>query len=236
MAASTGQGARGTATQPRIDVVTVCAADDRPIVRAGLLAAMEAAPDPEGYAAVELHTMERRLNHVGEAIGEAEGDATVLVIALRHEDPEPFRTIATAKALDEELQVLALVDDVRDTELREAVVAGVDGFLVTTSSGAELRRAVISIAHGERIISPEVAVHLVDSWRPDGQSQQAAVTNRERQVLELLAEGMTNREIGDQLEVSPRTVKTHVQNLLAKLDVPDRTGAVARAFRLGIIR
>lgn len=231
-AATRAQGSTTTAVR----VVAVCAADDRPFVRSGLVTALHDAPDPEGYDTVELRTVERPLTHVGEAIGAADGDATVLVIPLRNQDPEPFRAIATAKALDEDVQVLALVDDVQDTELREAVVAGVDGFLVTSAPSAELRRAVVAIAHGEQIVSPEVAMHLVDTWRPGGKSPQASVTQRERDVLELLAEGMTNREIAEQLEVSPRTVKTHVQNLLAKLDVPDRTGAVARAFRLGIIR
>jgi DNA-binding NarL/FixJ family response regulator len=219
----------GTATRRGSSQATVYVADDRPVVRAGIAAALRS-EENDPFVIVE-----RPLHRLGETV--SSGGPGVVVVPLRREDPEPFRAIATAKALEDEVQVLALIDEVRGTELREAVVAGVDGFLVTSAPLGELHRAVGSMARGERVVSPEVAMHLVDTWRPDPQGgAQTAVTARELEVLELLSEGMTNAEIADRLEVSPRTVKTHVQNLLTKLDVPDRTGAVARAFRLGLIR
>lgn len=209
----------------RVDVLIV---DDRPLVRAGLRAAL------------------RVDEHVDTVVDGSLDDVTdlveawkpkVLVVMLRGDDPAPFRVIATSKALREDLNVLVLADEVTAADLREAVVAGADGFLLTTAPLAELERAIEATARGERVVSPEVAMHLVGTWRPEGSApQRASLTPRELDVLRHMAEGLTNAQIAERLDVSPRTVKTHVQNLLSKLDTPDRTGAVARGFRLGLIR
>jgi DNA-binding NarL/FixJ family response regulator len=212
---------------------TVLVLDERPVFRAGIRAALSASPNGDVAAAIGP-VLDGSPGRVADLVEEHHPD--VIVVALRQDDPTPFRVIATAKALREGVRVLTLIDDVTGSELREAVVAGADGFLVTTAPLAELRRGVVSTARGERVVSPEVALHLAGAWRPDSErSPHASITPRELEVLELLAEGLTNAQIAERLKVSPRTVKTHVQNLLSKLDTRDRTGAVARAFRLGII-
>lgn len=214
--------------QPDADTETRALAlvvDDRPMIRAGVLAALADRSD-------EIAT-----GDLDEAVTMVEAyTPRVLIVILRGDDPEPFRAIATTKALRDDLHVLVLADEVTAADLREAVVAGADSFLLTSAPLAEVQRAVETTARGERVVSPEVAMHLVGTWRPDDpDSQRAQLTPRELDVLELLTEGLTNAQIADRLDVSPRTIKTHVQNLLAKLDVPDRTGAVARGFRLGLI-
>lgn len=211
-----------------VRTATVVAADDRPLVRAGLRAVLS------GSAGLDL-VADCRLDRVVEAVDREL--PTVLVTVARENDPDPFRTIATVKALHPELRVLVIADAASVIDLREAVISGVDSFLLTDAGEDDLRDAVTATARGERVVSPEVAMQLAGSWRQTGEEGGAsALTPRELEVLQLLAEGLTNQEVGGRLGLSARTVKTHVQNLLSKLDVPDRTGAVARAFRLGLIR
>jgi DNA-binding NarL/FixJ family response regulator len=194
-------------------------------VRAGLSAALE------GHGLVGACELDTAVATVAELTPD------VVVAGLRIDDPDTFRVIATLKAADERLRALVVGDAATVIELREMVIAGVDSFLLTSAPLAELRSAVARTARGERVISPSIAMQLAGGWRTEPRDAgAAALSPRELEVLELLAEGLTNQAIGDRLDLSPRTVKTHVQNLLVKLDVPDRTGAVARGFRLGLLR
>jgi DNA-binding NarL/FixJ family response regulator len=208
-------------------VATVVLADDRPLVRAGLRAVLGSdGVDIVGECEVSgvVATVDREL-------------PTVLVTVARENDPDPFRVIATVKALHAEIRVLVVADAASVVDLREAVISGVDSFLLTDASEQDLRDATTATARGERVVSPDVAMQLAGSWRQSGEEGgPSPLTPRELEVLQLLAEGLTNQEVGTRLGLSARTIKTHVQNLLSKLDVPDRTGAVARAFRLGLIR
>ena len=215
--------AASTATRTIVALV----ADDRPLVRAGLEGVV-------GTGDVEL-SGSVALDGIVSAIEESLPH--VLVVAVRANDPDPFRVVATAKALHPELRVLAIADVASVVDLREAVIAGVDSFLLSDAGRADIRDAVTATARGERVVSPEVAMQLAGSWRSEpGSDDPSPLTPRELEVLQLLTEGLTNAEIGERLGLSSRTIKTHVQNLLAKLDVPDRTGAVARGFRLNLIR
>ena len=206
----------------------VVVADDRPLLQAGLRAVVEST---EGATLV-------RACPLSEAVDAITGEqATVLAVVVRENDPDPFRVVATAKALVEELTVLVIADAASVIDLREAVIAGVDSFLLTSASLRDIGDALVATARGERVVSPEVAMQLAGSWRQArSDAEGSSLTPRELEVLQLLAEGLTNQAVGDRLGLSARTVKTHVQNLLTKLDVPDRTGAVARGFRLGLIR
>ena len=227
--ASASATPRSSGDTPQVHrTTTVLVTDSRPVVRAGLLAVLSGADDLEVLGEVDL-------DGAIEGIGRALPD--VLVSGLRDDDPQTFRTVASAKALHEQLKVMVVADSVTVIDLREAVIAGVDSFLLSTSQPQELADAVHQTAQGERIVSPTIAMQLAGAWRNEPSDANAsALTPREIEVLQLLAEGMTNQQAGARLGLSARTVKTHVQNLLVKLDVPDRTGAVARAFRLGLIR
>ena len=208
-------------------VATVVFADDRPLVRAGLRAVLTG----DGVSIVGECGLGDVVATVGREL------PSVLVTVARENDPDPFRVVATVKALHAELRVLVIADAASVVDLREAVISGVDSFLLSDASEQDIRDAIAATARGERVVSPEVAMQLAGSWRQgNDEGGPSPLTPRELEVLQLLAEGLTNQEVGTRLGLSARTIKTHVQNLLSKLDVPDRTGAVARAFRLGLIR
>lgn len=199
--------------------------DPRPLVCAGLAAAFadhglvgDCDPDTAAAQTREL-------------------EPDVFVAGLRPDDPRTFALVASLKAAHPDLRALVIGDAATVIELREMVIAGVDSFLLTTAPLAELRNAVARTAQGDRIISPSIALLLAGGWRNEPRDDGAtALSPRELEVLERVADGLTNQAIAEQLGLSSRTVKTHVQNLLTKLDVPDRTGAVARGFRLGLLR
>jgi DNA-binding NarL/FixJ family response regulator len=225
-APSAAEPSRGNAAQHA--TTTVLVTDSRPVVRAGLLSVLTATDELDSLGEA----------HLDDAVEEiARSTPDVLVSGLRDDDPQTFRVVASAKAQHEGLRVLVVADSVTVIDLREAVIAGVDSFLLSTSTPQELRDGVLQTARGERVVSPTIAMQLAGAWRNEPTDASAsALTPREIEVLQLLAEGMTNQQVGARLGLSARTIKTHVQNLLVKLDVPDRTGAVARAFRLGLIR
>lgn len=210
-------------------VATLVVADDRPIVRAGLAAVLgdadrisleQVCSSDEAVPAVERHL------------------PSVLLVSVSGTDSDPFRVVATTKALHPALSIMVLTDATSVVDLREGVAAGADSFLLSTSTADEIRDAVLATARGERAVSPAVAMQLATAWHDDprASASPSSLTPRELEVVTLLADGLTNETIGQRLGLSSRTVKTHVQNLLSKLDARDRTGAVARAFRLGLIR
>jgi DNA-binding NarL/FixJ family response regulator len=199
--------------------------DARPVVRAGLERVLE---DLGEVTVADLP-------EVGDAIGSTV--PSVLVAGLRIDDTETFQAIATATTATPTLRVLVVADGATVIDLREAVLAGVDSFLLASAPTGEVRDAAVATARGDRVISASIAMQLAGSWRSEPRDSGAsALTARELEVLQLLAEGLTNDRIGERIGLTSRTVKTHVQNLLTKLDASDRTGAVARGFRLGLIR
>jgi len=115
--------------------------------------------------------------------------------------------------------------------LSEALDAGVRGFVLKEAPLADLVRALERVVRGEAYIDPVLAGALVNG-RAD---QVASLTQREREVLRMLADGHSNEEIGKRLHISPETVRTHVRKAMAKLDADTRTQAVAIALRQSII-
>ena len=212
----------GNVTQPGLRAL-VC--DSRPVVRAGL-AAVLARTCP--VAPADLDEVPRLIDEFA---------PTVLVAGLRIDDPTTFGVVAKARSTHPNLRVLVAADGATVVDLREAVIAGVDSFLLTSAPTGELREAVMRTARGERMISPSIALQLADTWRQEPpETNASALTPRELEVLQLLTEGLTNEQIASRLGTPSRTIKTHVQHLLVKLDARDRTGAVARGFRLGLVR
>ena len=214
----------GEADQPDDAACNILVADDRPVVRAGLVALLHPFTVVDAVAMADL--VDARLDT----------DAQLLVAGVRDDQPAAFQAIAKATKRNPELLVLVVANSASVIELREAVIAGVDSFLLMGVGTQELHQAVRQTAAGERVIAPSIAMQLASSWSSEpSRTGAAAVTERELEVLRLVAEGLTNDQISDRLELPSRTVKTHVQNVLAKLEVPDRTAAVARALRLGLI-
>ena len=212
--------------EPTAGAPVLVVADDRPVVRAGLAAVLRPLP-----VALELP-----VTGLADALTE-HGHLAVdlLVVGVRDGDPEAFASIAAAATQRRSMPVLAVADSASVIELREAVIAGVDSFLLTSTPAEELRDAVRRTLAGDRVIAPSIAIQLASAGRPSDGGGAAALTRQELDVLRLAADGLTNDAIAAELGIGSRTVKSRIQGVLGKLEVADRTAAVARALRLGLI-
>lgn len=207
-----------------LTAVTVVVADDRPLIRAGIRAAV---------SSVAAVTADTSLSGLVATVKADRPD--VLVVGVRPEARDPFEEVRRLTSLGTKLRVLTLTETSSMVTIRQAVMAGVDSFLLIDATPAEIADGVAATARGERIVAPEIAMTLARARQDELAEATGGLSAVELQVLTLLAEGLTNREVGEQLELPARTVKTHVQGLFEKLDVSDRTAAVARALRHGLI-
>lgn len=132
-----------------------------------------------------------------------------------------------------DVEVIALTSVLEDASVVGAVRAGAIGYLLKNTEGNELRRAVRAAAQGQVQLSPEAASRLMAGLRQPVQTE--SLTERETEVLKLVAAGKSNKEIAAQLTITERTVKTHVSSIMAKLDVQSRTQAALYAVRAGIV-
>jgi DNA-binding NarL/FixJ family response regulator len=138
-----------------------------------------------------------------------------------------------------ETRVVILTMHENQQYLTQIVRAGATGAVLKRSAGTELITAVTAAAHGESFFSPSIASMLVDDYRTrldaDDTDNPDVLTSREREVLQLIAEGRTNQEIADTLFLSIKTVQTHRAHILQKLDIHDSTGLVKYAIRTGMV-
>ncbi|WP_017625014.1 response regulator transcription factor [Nocardiopsis chromatogenes] len=207
-------------------MIRVVLADDHPVVREGIRGMLAAEEDIEvaGEAASG-----------GEAVAVALAvTADVVLMDLRM--PGGDGAEATGRLLREApgCRVLILTTYDTDADILRAVEAGATGYLLKDAPRTELAAAVRAAARGETALSPSVATRLVSGMR--ARAGAPALSEREAQVLRLAADGLTNAEIGARLFISAATVKTHLVRIFAKLEVSDRTAAVTRAMRAGLIQ
>jgi DNA-binding NarL/FixJ family response regulator len=138
-----------------------------------------------------------------------------------------------------EVKVLILTAYDDDPYIRALLQAGADGYVLKTAKAEALVQAVRDVHHGLTALSPEVATKVVRQMTqpmpPGAEDQVEALTEREIETLRLAAHGMTNREIGQELEISHRTVQGHLANVYEKLGVNSRTEAVTEALKRGWI-
>ncbi len=205
--------------------IRVLVADDHSVVRRGLGLFLEDEPE------IEI---------VGQA---ADGGETLRLARELHPDivlmdllMPVMDGIAATAAIRRELpdtEVIALTSVLEDAAVIDAVRAGAIGYLLKDTEANELIRAIKAAAAGQVQLSPEAAARLMREVRaPDSPEP---LTERETDVLRLLAAGRSNKEIGRGLNISEGTVKTHVSKILAKLDVPSRTQAALYAIRIGLV-
>jgi two-component system, NarL family, response regulator LiaR len=133
-----------------------------------------------------------------------------------------------------EIRVVALTSFLDDERLLPAIQAGAAGYLLKDAEPDEVTRAIRAAYDGQAIIAPAAAARLVEAIAQDGPSPRERLTAREREVLELIAHGRSNKRIALELEISEKTVKAHVGRVLAKLGVADRTQAALLAVREGL--
>ena len=132
-----------------------------------------------------------------------------------------------------DVEVIALTSVLEDASVVGAVRAGAIGYLLKNTEGNELRRAVRAASQGQVQLSPEAASRLMAGLRQPVQSE--SLTDRETDVLKLVAAGKSNKEVAVALGITERTVKTHVSSIMSKLDVQSRTQAALYAVRAGIV-
>ena len=206
-------------------VLRVVVVDDHPVVRDGLRGMLDGQPD---------------LTVVGEA---GDGREAVTVVARERPDVvlmdlrmpvlDGVAAIARITAGQPRVRILVLTTYDEDHDIVRAIEAGARGVLLKDAPREDLFRAIRSAARGEMVLAPTVTARMFGRLRAP---QEQTPTDRELEVLTLVARGLTNRAIGRELALSEATVKTHLVHLFTKLGVTDRTAAVTAALDRGLIR
>jgi DNA-binding NarL/FixJ family response regulator len=199
--------------------------DDHEIVRRGVRELLEAESDLEvvGEAGTAQEAYER--------IPAATPDVAVLDVRLP--DGDGVEVCREIRSKHPEVACLMLTSFADDEALFSAILAGASGYVLKQVRGTDLVDAVRRVGRGESLLDPLSTSRVLERLRqPPQPDELAGLTNQERRVLDLIAEGMTNRQIGEQLFLAEKTVKNYVSNLLAKLGMSRRAEAAAYAARL----
>ncbi|MFK0044354.1 response regulator [Streptomyces sp. NPDC090741] len=200
-------------------------ADDHPVVRAGLRAVLDTEPD---FAVVaEAATAERAVE-----LAASEPVDVVLMDLQFGTGMHGSAATAAITARPGAPRVLVLTTYDTDADILAAVEAGASGYLLKDAPPEELAAAVRTAAAGQSALAPAVALRLMDRMRLPAQ----ALTKRELEVLQLVADGLSNQQISKKLFLSQATVKSHLVHIYAKLGVDSRTSAVATAATRRLIR
>jgi DNA-binding NarL/FixJ family response regulator len=206
--------------------VRVLVADDEPLVRSGLRLILDAEPDIEvvgeagdGAQAVELARALR---------------PDVVCMDVRMPGVDGLRATELVLRLPEPPRVLVVTTFEHDGYVLDALTVGASGFLLKRAGADEMVQAVRTVAVGQSLLYPQALRDLIRT-RPRATAGAPVLTPREREVLGLVAQGMTNAEIAAALVVGVETVRTHVASVLAKLQARDRTQAVVLGYRAGLV-
>ncbi len=205
-------------------MIRVLVADDHPIVRSGIVGLLSAEPDLEVVAEASDGT---------EAVALAlELEPDVVLMDLRMPGIEGDE--ATARILAERpgIRIVVLTTYETDDSILTAIEAGASGYLLKAAPQDEIVAGVRSVARGEVALAPSIAAKLVSRMRAPARP---SLSPREREVLALVARGLSNPEIAKALYLGEATVKTHLLHVFEKLEVSDRTRAVTRAMELGLL-
>ncbi|MEL4154752.1 response regulator transcription factor [Corynebacterium bovis] len=217
-------------------MIKVLLADDHQIVRLGLRAVLETEDDIEVVG--EVATADEAVRAVTDAAADPGTAVDVVLMDLRfgagragEEAENGAQATARIRALPDPPNVLVVTNYDTDVDILGAIEAGAVGYLLKDAPPAELTAAVRSAAEGTTALSSSVANRLMNRVRTPA----TALTPREREVLQLLAKGKSNRDIGAELFLSEATVKSHLVHIYDKLGVRSRTSAVAVARDNGVL-
>jgi DNA-binding NarL/FixJ family response regulator len=211
-------------------MIRVLIVDDHAVVREGLRAFLELQEDLEvvGEASDGAEALERA----------AALRPEVILMDLVMPNLDGVRAMRELRDRTPRSRVIVLTSFLDDERLLPAIQAGAAGYLLKDVEPSELARAIRAAHDGEAIIDPTAAARLVraiaEGSRATAQERER-LTRRERDVLELIARGRSNKRIAFELDISEKTVKTHVGHVLAKLGVSDRTQAALLAVREGLV-
>jgi DNA-binding NarL/FixJ family response regulator len=216
------------------DRIRVLLVDDHAVVRRGLVAFLDSEPD---------------LTVVGEAEGGAQAldlltrlasgglRPHVVLMDLAMEPLDGIETTREIRSRYSDVEVVALTSFGEAGRVRAALEAGASGYLLKDSDADEVSAAIRAAHRGELPLDPAIAGGLTSSLRAESPGgRDAELTTRELDVLRLLGAGKSNRQIADELVISERTARTHVSNILAKLDLTSRTQAALWAVSQGLVK
>lgn len=206
--------------------IRILIVDDHTIARQGLRAVIRVLPD------MELAGEARNGREAVEAVEKLHPDLVLMDLVMP--DMDGVTAIATIKRKLPEVPIIALTTFAEAELVIGAVQAGAEGYLLKDVEVQELAHAIRTVHSGHPYLHPEATRHLLQATsRPDQSPER--LTNREREVLALLARGYTNRQIADALTITGKTVSVHVSNLLSKLELSSRTQAALYATRIGLV-
>lgn len=211
--------------RPKIGVFLL---DDHQVVREGLRHLLESAGDMEvvGEAATGAEALE----------GIARTKPRVAVLDVRLPDLSGVEVCREVRSSHPDVACLMLTSFSDDEALFDAIMAGASGYVLKEVRGSDLVGDIRKVASGHSLLDPQVTeriMHRLTNGR-DGESLEDRLTPQEHRILALIAEGMTNRQIADQMYLSEKTIKNYVTNLLAKLGLSRRTEAAVYAIRHGV--
>ena len=211
--------------------VRVLVVDDQPVFRYGLRTLLEA----EGTAEVVGETPET--TDVVELV--VSTDTDVVVMDSRPSGELGADTVAALRAVRPDVRVLIFSANDNEDDLLAAVRAGAAGYLRKSLPAAEVLPAVLAVAAGQSLISPDLAARLLDEFAVmsirDEKDDQPRLTERELEVLGLVSRGLSNRLVAEKLFISENTVKNHIRNILEKLQLHSRTEAAVYAIQRNLI-
>lgn len=206
--------------------IRVLIADDHSVVRQGLRMFLSIDPDLEIIAEARDGAEAVRLAR--------QMSPDVVLMDLLMPVMDGIRATAAIRREAPQVEVVALTSVLEDASIVDAIRAGAIGYLLKDTEAQELVRAIKAAAGGQVQLSPEVASRLLREVRTP-EAVREPLTERETEVLRLLALGRTNKEISQILFIGEQTVKSHVSHILSKLDVPSRTQAALYAIRVGLV-
>ncbi|GAA3560282.1 response regulator transcription factor [Nonomuraea rosea] len=207
-------------------MIHVFLVDDHEVVRRGVAALLEAEDDIEVIG--EAGTAESAIARIPAL------KPDVAVLDVRLPDGNGVDVCREVRSRLPDLKCLMLTSYADDDALFESVMAGASGYVLKQIHGSDLVGAVRTVASGQSLLDPQTTASMLQRLRDQATRKDplAALTEQERHILDLIGEGLTNRQIGERMFLAEKTVKNYVSNLLSKLDMQRRTQAAALAARL----
>jgi two-component system, NarL family, response regulator LiaR len=210
------------------NMIRVIVVDDHQVVRKGIIAYLQT---------------DEEIDVIGEASSGNDGAALILkekpdVVLMDLMMENGTGVDATKRILksDPSIKIIILTSYYDDEQVFPAIEAGAFSYLLKTSSATDILAAIKKAAMGENVIEPKVAGKMLSSFRTEEKKLHDDLTEREREVLLCIGNGMTNQEISEKLYIGIKTVKTHVSNILSKLEVQDRTQAAVYVHKQQLMK
>ncbi len=208
--------------------ITIIIVDDHAIVRQGLRTYLQLQPDIEVVA--EAANGKEALALVGDKLPD------IVLMDLVMPVMDGVETTRAVRSLSPNTRVIVLTSFSEDEKVFASIKAGAQGYLMKDVHPSDLVQAIRSVNKGEAQLDPEIARKVMQEFaNPAPTTPKHDLTERELEVLRLIAQGKSNKDISDELVLSEKTVKTHVSNILQKLHLSDRTQAAVYALRQKIV-